>query len=202
MRTVSGIWRWRHNSLCRATDRREAWLAFCALLLVLFVAPAVGVLCGLLTDSALGDAILEQRAHSHRTNAVVLRVSVSPAALAGDPESGVGPTTRQTVTARWKAPDGGERHGTVPAGALARKPGDLVRIWVDDRGAVAPRPMDVSTAHIHAGLAGAGTFLLTAGAVEAGRRTVVRCMVRGRYARLDRAWAAVGPDWGRTGTDA
>ncbi|MGW0857635.1 Rv1733c family protein [Streptomyces sp. NPDC002690] len=200
MRAVSGVWRWRHNPLCRMTDRREAWLAFCALLLVVVVAPAVGWLCGLLTDSALRDTIREQQAHRHRTSAVVLGVSTSPAVYAGDPESGAEPANRQTVTARWKAPDGGERRGTVPTAARVRKPGERVLIWVDDRGTVAPRPMDVPTAHIHAGLAGTGAFLVTAGVVGAVRRTVVRCMVRRRYERLDRAWATVGPDWGRTGT--
>ncbi|WUQ01937.1 hypothetical protein OHT52_29690 [Streptomyces sp. NBC_00247] len=200
MRAVWGVWRWRHNPLCRGTDRREAWLALCALLLVVVVAPAVGCLCGLLTDSALRDTIREQQAHRHRTSGVVLSVSAGPAAFAGDPESGAGPATRQTVTARWKAPDGGERHGAVPTAARVREPGERVLIWIDDRGAVAPRPMDVPTAHIHAGLAGAGAFGLTAGVVEAVRRTVVRCMVRRRYERLDRAWATAGPDWGRTGT--
>ncbi|MFD6423394.1 hypothetical protein [Streptomyces sp. NPDC060198] len=164
------------------------------------VAPAVGWLCGLLTDSALRDTIREQHAHRHRTSGIVLSVSMSPAAISGDPESGADPATRQTVTASWKAPDGGGRHGTVPTAARVRKPGERVLIWTDDRGAVAPRPMDVPTAHIHAGLAGTGAFLLTAGVVEAVRRTVVRCMVRRRYERLDRAWATAGPDWGRTGT--
>ncbi|MFD6531653.1 hypothetical protein [Streptomyces sp. NPDC060184] len=200
MRAVSGVWRWRHNPLCRDTDRREAWLALCALVLVLVVAPAVGCLCALSADSGLRDTIREQRAHRHRVGAVVVGVSARPAAFPGDPEGGAGPATWQSVTARWKAPDGRERHGTVPAAARVHKPGERVWIWTDDRGALAPRPMDAGTAAIHAGLAGAGAFLLTAGAVEAARRTGVRFMVRRRYERLDRAWAAVGPDWGRTGT--
>ncbi|MEU1086328.1 hypothetical protein ABZ401_05760 [Streptomyces sp. NPDC005892] len=200
VRAVSGVWRWRHNPLCRATDRREAWLALGALLLVLVVAPAVGRFCGVLTDSALRDTIREQHAHRHRAGAVVLSISPSPVAFADDPESGVTPATRQMVTAGWKAPDGSDRHGTVPVAAGVHKAGERVRIWIDDRGAVAPRPMDVPTAHIHAGLAGTGAFVLTAGVVEALRRAVLRCMVRRRYARLDRAWAMVGPDWGRAGT--
>lgn len=200
MRVVAGVWRWRHNPLCRATDRREAWLALCALALVLVVAPAVGCFCGLFTDAALRDTIREQRAHRHRTSAVVLSVSARPAVLAGDPESGTGPATRRAVTARWKAPDGSARHGTVPTASPVQKPGERVWIWTDDRGRTAPRPMDVPTARVHAGLAGAGAFLLTAGAVEVVRRALVGYMVRRRYARLDRAWASVGPDWGRTGT--
>ncbi|WP_327270354.1 hypothetical protein OG233_29115 [Streptomyces sp. NBC_01218] len=200
MRTVSGVWRWRRNALRRATDRHEAWLALGALLLVVLLAPAAGCLCGLLTDSALRDLIREQHAHRRETSAVVLSVSPRAEAPAGDPGRGAGPATGQAVTATWRAPDGGERHGTVPVGARLTEPGERVRIWTDDRGAVAPRPMDLITARIHASLAGAGAFLLTAGAVETARRTALRSMVRRRHARLDRAWASVGPDWGRTGT--
>ncbi|MGW2842961.1 Rv1733c family protein [Streptomyces sp. NPDC001493] len=200
MRAVVGVWRWRHNPLCRVTDRREAWLALWALVLVLVVAPAVGCLCGSFADSTLRAAIREQQEHRHRVSAVVVSVSARQAAFPGDPEGGAGPATLQTVTARWTAPDGRERHGTVPTAAHVRKPGERVRIWTDDRGVPTPRPMDATTARIHAGLAGTGAFLLTAGAVEVARRAGVRFMVRRRHERLDRAWAAVGPDWGRTGT--
>ena len=32
MRAISGLWRWRHNPLRRATDLAEAWVALAALL--------------------------------------------------------------------------------------------------------------------------------------------------------------------------
>ncbi|CAM5252441.1 hypothetical protein SVIOM342S_03746 [Streptomyces violaceorubidus] len=46
MRAISGLWRWRGNPLCRASDLAEAWVALTALLLTVFVAPLTGVLVG------------------------------------------------------------------------------------------------------------------------------------------------------------
>jgi hypothetical protein len=48
-------------------------------------------------------------------------------------------------------------------------------------------------------LLGIGAAAAAAGLVEGGRRAFVWRLTRRRYARLDRAWADVGPDWGRTG---
>ncbi|WP_441350789.1 Rv1733c family protein, partial [Streptomyces sp. rh34] len=81
-----------------------------------------------------------------------------------------------------------------------QSPGSPVRIWTDAAGYPVEPPMDGRTARTHAVLGGIGTFLLAAACVEAGRRLTVRRMARRRYARLDREWAAVGPDWGRAGT--
>ncbi|MEU1125937.1 hypothetical protein ABZ371_20810, partial [Streptomyces sp. NPDC005899] len=120
---------------------------------------------------------------------------------ARDPEFVVaGDTARTRVVAAWKAPDGSARRGRVWTTSAATAPGDRIRIWTDGRGAPATRPMDAATARTHAVLAGVGVTLLVAGAAETARRLTVWRMVRRRYVRLDRAWAAVGPDWGRTGT--
>ncbi|WP_425587900.1 hypothetical protein [Streptomyces marokkonensis] len=35
MRTIAGLWRWRHNPLCRTTDLTEARVALAGLLLIL-----------------------------------------------------------------------------------------------------------------------------------------------------------------------
>ncbi|WP_299541557.1 hypothetical protein [uncultured Streptomyces sp.] len=198
MRTVLGVWRWRHNPLRRATDRHEAWLALVALLLMVCVAPVAAWRAGAATDAVLLDAVRAQRLHRHLVPGVVVS-RARPAGFAGDPEAGATAVT-STVVARWKTPDGSTRTGTVPTGSAPRTPGSRIAVWTDDRGAPAVRPMDAPTAHTHAVLAGLGALLLTAGGVEAGRRLLLRGMVRRRHERLDRAWASVGPDWGRAGT--
>ncbi|MFF2324406.1 MULTISPECIES: hypothetical protein [unclassified Streptomyces] len=194
------MWRWRHNPLRRATDRREAWVALFALLLMVLAAPALGWACGSLTDDALQESVRVQQARRHATTAVVVRRAPTPRPLVVDPEVSSERSTQTSVVARWKAPDGTDRRGTVTTSARRTDPGAEVEIWTDLDGRPALRPMDAPTAHTHAVLAGFGVTLLAVGAVEGGRRLIVRCMMRRRYIRIDRAWAKAGPDWGRTGT--
>ncbi|MEE1740566.1 hypothetical protein [Streptomyces sp. BE147] len=200
MRAVWGVWRWRRNPLRRATDRREAWLALAALLLVVLVAPALGWVCGALTDDALQESVRAQRAQRHPTTAVVVRRAAGPPRLAGEQEGSSGRAAHTTVVAKWRAPDGRPRRGTVSTASKVGGPGSRVRIWTDAAGRPAPRPMDVPTAHTHAVLAGVGVFLLVSGFIEVCRRLIVWRMAHRRYALLDRAWARAGPDWGRAGT--
>lgn len=200
IRAVAGVWRWRHNPLRRSTDRSEAWLALTALLLIALAAPVLGWICGALTDDALQESVRAQQAHRHPTAAVVVRRAAAPPRFSGDQESSSGRAAQTSVVATWRAPDGRPRKGTVSTASKVGGPGSRVRIWTDDAGRPALRPMDPPTAHTHAVLAGVGVFLLATGFVEAGRRLVLWRMTRRRYARLDRAWARAGPDWGRTGT--
>ncbi|MFF9348975.1 hypothetical protein [Streptomyces sp. NPDC014734] len=200
VRAAAGVWRWRRNALCRATDRREAWTALVALLLMLSAAPALGWLCDSLTDESLQRTVRAERAERRATTAIVLRAAPAAPRLATDPEVSSEHTSRTSVTARWKAPDGTERSSTVTTLSRRTAPGSAVEIWTDRSGRPVPRPMDAPTARTHAALAGVGVTLLAVGAVEGCRRLIVRRMVRGRYERIDRDWAAAGPDWGRTGT--
>ncbi|MGW1228690.1 Rv1733c family protein [Streptomyces sp. NPDC002530] len=199
MRALTGVWRWRHNPLRRATDRREAWVALVAFLVLVVGAPVVGWLCGARADAALLDAVRAQRAERRATTAVVVR-RVAPRQLVAEPESGTDHRAQTPVVARWKAPDGTARVATVRTLSRDTEVGARVRIWTDRAGRLVSRPMDTATAHTNAVLAGVGGALLAAPCVEGGRRLIVRRMMRLRYARLDRAWAEAGPDWGRTGT--
>ncbi|MFC9244979.1 hypothetical protein ACFT7S_13345 [Streptomyces sp. NPDC057136] len=199
MRAVSGVWRWRHNPLRRATDRVEAWAALFALLLMLLAAPVIGWICGSLTDDALQQSVRAQHAERHLTRAVVVRRADRPGQFAGDSEVASERAAQTPVVARWRTPDGTMRTGRVSTASRVTGPGSEVRIWTDDLGRPALRPMDAPTAHTHAALAGFGVFLLSAGLIEAARRLIVWRLRQQRYAQLDRAWARAGPDWGRTG---
>ncbi|WP_330237795.1 Rv1733c family protein [Streptomyces sp. NBC_00525] len=195
---MTGVVRWRHNPLRRATDRFEAWLALVAFLLLMLAAPALGWLCGTRTDAALQAVVRAQRAERHPTTAVVVR-RVTAARFTADPETSTDSMRRTAVVARWRAPDGSARTAEVRTAGRNANPGTRVRIWTDRRGDPTTRPMDAATGHTHAALAGFGAALLAALLIECGRRLILWRMTQRRYERIDRAWAAVGPDWGRTG---
>uniref|UniRef100_A0AAU3H2G0 Proline rich protein membrane protein n=1 Tax=Streptomyces sp. NBC_01401 TaxID=2903854 RepID=A0AAU3H2G0_9ACTN len=200
VRAVLGLRRWRHNPLYRATDRHEAWVALAALLLML-AAPVLGWRAGSLTDDALRRTVRTQHEQRRPTPAVVVRAVPGTSRIAQDPDAAVTEgSMRTSVVARWLAPDGTARTGTVSAGPTETAPGTPIQIWTDTRGRSVMRPMDISTARMHGVLAGLGSTLLAGGLTEMARRFVVWRMMQRRYARLDRAWAQVGPDWGRTGT--
>ncbi|MEV7561572.1 hypothetical protein [Streptomyces sp. NPDC089795] len=218
MRTAMGVWRWRRNPLRRPTDLFEAWVAFAALVCVLVVAPAIGWVAGLRVDGTLQQAAHEQRQERHLVPAVVLRPAAESATSA-DTDAGAGasvgvsasasasadtsaPRTsphRTQIVASWTAPDGSSHQGTVPAAEEPPRPGERFRIWTDARGRLVGQPLDPSAAVFHAGMAGLAAAICVATLVETVRRLVVRRLMHRRYIRLDRAWAAAGPDWGRAG---
>lgn len=198
MRALTGVWRWRHNALCRATDRREAWVALVALLLLVLAAPAVGWCFGSRVDDALRDAVRVQHAERRLTTGVVVRQA--PRHFVGDPEIATERRAQTPVVARWRAPDGTAHTATVTTPSRDTAVGARVSVWTDRSGDPAPRPLDPATAHTHAALAGLGATMMSVLVIEGGRRLIVWRMVQRRYERLDRAWAKAGPDWGRTGT--
>ncbi|MDX2390350.1 MULTISPECIES: hypothetical protein [unclassified Streptomyces] len=200
MRTAMGVWRWRRNPLRRPTDLFEAWVAFAALVCVLLVAPAVGWVAGLRVDGTLQRAALEQRHERYLVPAVVVRPAAEPpAGSSTDPSAQRQSPERSRIVAAWTAPDGTSHEGTVPAAEEPPVPGERFRIWTDIRGRLVGQPLDPSAASLHAGLAGFAAALAAGTLVETVRRLVVRRLMHRRYLRLDRAWAAAGPDWGRAG---
>ncbi|MEV5874589.1 hypothetical protein AB0L75_10225 [Streptomyces sp. NPDC052101] len=199
MRVVSGLWRWRHNPLRRATDLAEAWVALVALVLIAVAAPVTGCLVGVAAQDSLQRSVREQHHTRHLVTATVVR-DLGDAPLESDPDSTTVRETHSRVLADWTAPDGTHRHGPALAALKSPHPGDHFRLWTDPHGRIAARPLDSPTATTHAVLAGIGAALLVAGLVECGRRLAVWRMVRSRYARWDQAWDRAGPDWGKAGT--
>ncbi|MBD0743787.1 hypothetical protein BG418_19640 [Streptomyces sp. CBMA152] len=199
MRSAVGVWRWRKNPLRRRTDLVEAWVALTALVLTVLAMPVLGSVCGVMTDRALHRTVIREQRTRHATTAVVVRETHDHRAASDFDGLGGGREGRVRVVANWTAYDGSAHSGTVSAPRRSVPPGTTFRIWTDDKGMRASRPLDSATAHAHAVFAGLGAALAAAGLVEGIRRLVVWRLVRRRYARLDRAWARCGPDWGRTG---
>ncbi|MDJ0381208.1 hypothetical protein [Streptomyces sp. G-G2] len=195
-----GVWRWRRNPLRRQTDLIEAWVAFAALVCVLVVVPAVGCTAGLRVDITLQRAAREQLQERYLVPAVVVRPTADPpSGASADPAAQRQSPQRTQIVASWTAPDGTSHQGMVPAAEEPPHAGDRFRIWTDTAGRIVGRPLDPSTAAVHAGLAGLAAAIGAAAFVETLRRMVVRRLMHRRYIRLDRAWAAAGPDWGRAG---
>ncbi|MFG2307913.1 hypothetical protein ACGFS9_04365 [Streptomyces sp. NPDC048566] len=199
MRSVVGLWRWRHNPLRRATDLVEAWLALVTLLIVVLGAPLAGTATGVAADGALQRAVRHQRTDRHPVAATVVRTLGQDPARS-DPESSTARGVRTRVLAHWRSPGGTPRHGVVATGLASPHPGSRFRLWTDRHGHPVGRPLDHATATTHAVLAGFGAAVLTAGCVECGRRLILWQLVRRRYACWDRAWDKAGPDWGKAGT--
>ncbi len=201
--TAAGLWRWRRNTLRRATDLVEAWVAFVALLLLCLAAPLVGWFAGSAADARLQEDARLQQELRHRVVAEVLGAAApgtGTAAVLPDPAAAADRQLRTPVEARWTAPDGTVRTGTLNASREVADPGDTFPVWVDARGGLVEPPLNAGTAREHAVLTGVGAATVTAVFVEGTRRLIVWRLVQQRYARLDQAWARTGPDWGRADT--
>ncbi|MEU8761340.1 hypothetical protein [Streptomyces sp. NPDC048659] len=199
MRAAIGLWRWRRNPLRRTTDLVEAWLAFTAVVLLCLVVPGAGVLSGLSANASLQRAVRSQYQERVPTVARVVRIAPQDP-RERDAEAAGEQRLRPAVVADWTAPDGSARTGTVNTLRQQARPGDAFPLWTDRTGRPVPPPMHPETARAHALIAGLTVALLAGLLVETARRLAVHRLVRRRYARLDRAWAQAGPDWGRTGT--
>jgi hypothetical protein len=202
MSVITGLWRWRHNPLRRATDLVEAWGTLLAALLLAIAAPAAGAVGGAVVDSSLRGTMRAQYEQRHLTTAVVTGRPPGSHRKAYDPESARPHDLGSRVSAIWQAPDGSRRTGTLHAPGRDPRAGTTFRAWTDANGEPVAAPMNPVTARIHAVLAGSLTAALAAALVLCGRRLFVRRLILARHRRLDQAWAKTGPDWGRTGADS
>ncbi|WP_282692325.1 hypothetical protein [Streptomyces sp. CC208A] len=200
MRAVTGLWRWRHNPLRRTTDLVEAWVALAAVVALCVAVPVAALTAASSARHSLQRAVHAQQQGRAETTARVLRPAPTPPSAAAADEQSAGQRFRRAVVATWTAPDGTPRTGTVTVSRGSGAPGDTFPLWTDREGRPVTAPMADSTARTHAAGVGVMAAALTGLAVETVRRLVMRRLHVRRYAHLDRAWASVGPDWGRTGT--
>lgn len=200
MRAIAGLWRWRGNPLCRRSDRREAWLALGAMILVVVLAPLTGWFGASAAHSALTENAEKQKSERHQVWATAEKVH-NRAPLGSDPETGSQSADRRHVVANWSGPDGAPRKSTVVTKQNVQ-PGERFRIWTDKDGNATRRPMSEHTASSQAALAGVAAAAGTAAALEGLRRLAMRQLLRRRYALWDAEWSRIGPDWGRTGSNS
>ncbi|MFF0433682.1 hypothetical protein ACFYU9_15795 [Streptomyces sp. NPDC004327] len=199
MRAAIGLWRWRHNPLRRTTDLVEAWVALAAAVLLCLAVPAAGWAAGASANASLQRSARAQLSERVPTVARVIRPADRPAGRQ-PADVAAEQRLRPSVVADWTAPDGTIHTGTVTTTRQQAHPGATFPLWTDRAGEPVTPPMHPDTARAHALIAGFTVALLAGLLIESGRRLVVHRLMRRRYARLDRAWAQAGPDWGRTGT--
>ncbi|MFJ8112057.1 hypothetical protein [Streptomyces sp. NPDC096132] len=180
------LWRWRRNPLRRRSDIAEAWIGVAAAALLLFMAPAVGVVTAVVGERSA----LDQAQGLHRAAArLVEDATVTPSRFSGMTDD------HARATVRWTLPDGSSRTGEAMT-AAGGKAGSSTTVWLDDAGRLRPAPPTPAQAGAQGtalgAAAGAGACVLVAGASWAAR---ARLDAR-RTAQWDRAWATFNTDRG------
>ncbi|MFI6010022.1 hypothetical protein ACIBAG_14565 [Streptomyces sp. NPDC051243] len=189
MRSRVRGWRRRPNPLRRRSDVVEAWALRAVTVLLVVVAPLVGVVVGWWAHDDARTTAREHRAgHRHvRAEAVGAAADAFPPA-----QGGRQPSAEMTV--RWTEPGDGPRTATarVPAGTRA---GERVDVWLDDRGRSVPPPPDGTAIWQHTVVLGA---CATGGAVAVillGHCAVRHAAMRRRLDEWEREWARTEPAW-------
>jgi hypothetical protein len=183
MRVVRGLWPDR-NPLRRRLDRVEGVVVGGLAVAFLAGVPLAAAAAGHLTYMYGARTAHTQQAAWHRVPAVLLATA---------------PTTGYTgylpqVRARWTAPDGARRTGTMPA-QPGQRAGSTVVVWADAAGRLTGPPLQAQQVRGRAVLAAIlapivlGEILLFAGQLAhylLGRR---------RLAAWDAEWRVISPQW-------
>lgn len=180
-RAVRGLWPDR-NPLRRTLDRAEAAVVGGLVVAFLAGAPLAAVATGQAVYriwSSIADA---QQAAWHQVPAVL---------LATVPVSGY---DDGQVPARWRAPDGKERTGTVPAPSGTRA-GRTVRLWVDAAGQPTGPPATLSQVRVIAALAAALACIVVGFLVTCAGLLARSMLGQRRLAAWDADWRATEPQW-------
>jgi hypothetical protein len=180
-RVVRGLWPDR-NPLRRSLDRVEA-VAFGVLAVVFLAgAPLVAVAGQHIAYSVGAQTVQAQRSWRQ-----------VPAVLLADARV----FEYATVRARWTAPEGAVRTGTIFAPSAARR-GSTVKVWVDTSGnPTGSPPLQLSQIRRQATLAAVLSPLVLA-EVLLGVASVMRLALdRRRLAAWDFEWQVTEPQWTR-----
>ena len=177
-----------HNPLARAADRAEAtarvlltavWL--CTLPIMIIVASSVWHSVSVAAESAQQSRIA--------TTAQLLEDA--PAMTTDD--QGVVAYQLVQVAARWVAPDGSERTGTVPA--AGRRSGDRIEVWVDRSGEITPAPVPLSTSAVLIITVTVGAVLAWGALLMAAQFLIRGRLDRRRIVGWDIEWQRIEPLW-------
>ena len=180
------MWRWRHNSLRRRSDRVEGWLALAAGAVIALSVPTTGVLA----SGAVADNLREHPG-LHRTSAELLEDAPTMDGIATETNSPDVP-----AKARWKQEDGARRTGYTPVRAGTRAH-TRVTVWLDGRGKPQKAPPGINEVAAQSVAAGGAAATGTLCAAVWGFWTVRRRLDAARERDWEREWAVVGPQWSK-----
>lgn len=195
-RTRVRAWRWRRNALRRRSDVLAAWVHLLLAVVLLVGVPLAGTLVGRHTFERA-----EARAEQRRSAVRAVRAMLTEDAPQPVPGA-LGAAGRRVhpVLVRWTDASGVTRTDVADVAAGARK-GDTTRIWLDSRGRAVPAPPGAEELWTTAIAAGSCAALGVCVLVLGTGTLVHHVALRRRMAEWERAWAAVGPLWGRRRTD-
>lgn len=174
------------NPMRRRVDRAEAWLTALTVLLLLVAAPITGA-------HFAAQRQADQQTHHRAAPTYRVTATVGGAARGGTTQM-AGPSAERA--ARWTAPDGTPRSGSVIAPYSLRS-GRTMTIWTDAHGRQKERPRSAeqmrADAWAYGGFVAGGIVLAGLGVVWACRRL----LDRRRFADWDAQWAQIAPHWMR-----
>jgi hypothetical protein len=175
------------NPLRRKTDRIETVVLGVLLAGFLAGAPFAAVAAGNWTYASSARKAQAQRAVIHPVQAILLQ---SASSWNEYPEGG----TLPDATARWRAPDGQLRTGTVylPDGGAA---GSKKLIWVNRSGQQTDPPLQPSQIAGRVGLAETIAVVALAVVLAVPGGLTWRTLDARRLAGWDADWLATGPRW-------
>ncbi|KUO05102.1 Rv1733c family protein [Streptomyces caeruleatus] len=179
----------RRSSLRRRSDVVEAWTLAVVAVLLLVLAPLVGVLTAWWAHDSARVTAQEQRAERRQVRAEVVGRPSDTLPMA---HGGRQPSARTAV--RWAEPDGTARTATarVPAGA---RNGETVDVWLDSQGRSVAPPADGRAILQHAITIGVCATGGTVGVILLGHMVVRHTAMRRRLAEWEQEWAATEPEW-------
>lgn len=98
------------------------------------------------------------------------------------------------MPARWTAPDGTVRTGSVKVGTGSAR-GTRITVWTDDQGALVAEPLPAPAAQIQAGTTGGAIALAICAGALLGCGITAKLLDRRRASQWATEWAEVGPQW-------
>jgi hypothetical protein len=182
MRVVRGLWPDR-NPLRRRLDRVEGVVVGGLIVAFLAGAPIATVAAW---HVAYSYGAHTQQAAWHQVPAVLLATAPTYGYTGYQPE----------VRARWIAPDGARRTGTVPA-QPGQRAGSTVMVWADAAGRLTGPPLQARQVRGQAFLAAVLAPVLLGEMLLAAGQLAHYLLGRRRLAAWDAEWRATGPQWTR-----
>lgn len=179
------------NPLRRGSDRLEAWIRIGLVLAFLAGAPIAGLEAARWARSSADRAATAQQASMHSVPATLLRNVPGASAYPYRTALNLG-----WVQARWTAPDGTVRTGSVQA-PLGARAGSTVLVWTDRSGRLTNPPLQHSQIRGWVLMIGVIAPVLLALLLMVVLGICRQLLERRRMASWEQAWSAVEPHWTR-----
>jgi len=186
MASIRQAWR---NPLARAADRAQATARLLLATVWLCTLPVVIIVGSTVWQHVSATAEHEQQNRSATTAQLL---EDAPAVTTDD--QGMVTYRLVQVAARWMAPDGSDRTGTVTTAAGGHS-GERIEIWVDRTGELTAPPVPLSTTAVLIITVAVGAALAWGALLAAAQYLFRRRLDRHRIGGWDIEWQRIEPLW-------